>query len=92
MIVSLLLHFTVLMTFGIACPMLGVAIIATIVIQSHLYRLLIGRYVALVDNVAYPEPGVNPDDKLTLVVQSMTALKYSTSIAGKASLLASCPW
>ena len=43
---ALLLHGTVLLTFGLACPMLGVMVAVTIVGDVCVMKLLVGRYLS----------------------------------------------
>jgi len=47
-VVTLVLHSTVLLTFGMACPILGIAVAVTIINDSIVWKLLVGRYLIMV--------------------------------------------
>lgn len=47
-VVTLLLHSTVLLTFGIACPILGIAVAVTILNDTVIWKLLVGRYLIMI--------------------------------------------
>jgi hypothetical protein len=45
--VNYMLHVTVLLTFGLACPLLGITVAVAIIINSYLNRLIIARSIVL---------------------------------------------
>jgi Leucine-rich repeat (LRR) protein len=46
--VSLIVHMTMLLTYGIAIPLVGITVIVTILTHSFIWKMLIGRYVSIV--------------------------------------------
>jgi hypothetical protein len=70
-IVISIVHMTVLLTYGIACPLVGIAVAFSIINDSFIWKMLIGRYVSIIAwirQVFHSEDGDMPTMPADLLV------------------------
>lgn len=84
-VVMIMLHITVLMTFGIASPLLGLAIVVGILVDCNMFKLLTGSYIAInLSHVRGPHQQLIKDTK-KVVQLALSSMKPAEPADGDTS-------